>query len=55
VRLWDVATGRELAALRRDGLEAQVIAFSPDGRMLAAGGIAPAVWLWDVSRSANSW
>jgi WD40 repeat protein len=54
-RLWDVATGREHAALRREGLEAKVIAFSPDGLTLAAGGIEPVVWVWDVFRSAASW
>jgi WD40 repeat protein len=55
VRIWDVATGREHAALRREGLEAGVIAFSPDGLTLAAGGIEPAVWVWDVSPNTASW
>jgi hypothetical protein len=31
------------------------IAFSPDGRTLAAGGIEPFVVLWDVSGGATSW
>jgi WD40 repeat protein len=55
VRLWDVATGREHAAVRCDGLGAKVIAFSPDGLTLAAGRNEPAVWVWDVSRNAASW
>jgi WD40 repeat protein len=55
VRLWDVATGREHAALRRQKLEARVIAFSPDGGTQAAGGFEPAVWVWDVSPNTASW
>src|SRR5262249_46814001 len=38
VRLWDVATGRQLAELPHDG-EAYAAAFSPDGKTLATTGI----------------
>jgi len=34
MRLWDVATGQELAALRRS---AWSLAFSPDGQTLVSG------------------
>jgi hypothetical protein len=49
-----VATGREHAALRREGLDAKVITFSPNGCTLVAGGIEPAVWVWDVWRNATA-
>jgi predicted Ser/Thr protein kinase len=38
VRLWDVASGRELASLDLFELGVFELAFSPDGRWLAAGG-----------------
>jgi WD40 repeat protein len=49
VRLWDVATGRELPRLAglRGGLLAA--AFSPDSRLLAVGGKDSAVHLFDLA------
>jgi RNA polymerase sigma factor (sigma-70 family) len=38
VRLWDVATGKEKAAVRRRPVTIYSLAFSPDGRTLAWGG-----------------
>jgi RNA polymerase sigma factor (sigma-70 family) len=39
VRLWDVATGKERAAIEaQSGGQAHGVAFSPDGKHLAAGG-----------------
>ncbi len=51
VRLWDAATGRERATLRRKHGGALRLAFANDGTTLAAsdGG---RVHLWDVSRGA---
>jgi WD40 repeat protein len=49
VRLWDPATGNLLA--ERSDLPTYVtrLEWSPDGTHLAFGGLAPMVWLWDVS------
>jgi WD40 repeat protein len=49
VKLWDVASGKELATLKTGAADQTgSVAFSPDGRILAA----PAdetVYLWDVA------
>jgi WD40 repeat protein len=48
IRLWDPVAGKELAQLenRRDGL--LCLAFAPDGSLLAAGGRAGSLTVWDV-------
>jgi WD40 repeat protein len=43
VKLWDVATGREILTLRGLGSEVTKVEFSPDGTRLAASG----PWIWD--------
>jgi WD40 repeat protein len=48
-RLWDVATGRELAVLRGHVDEIQTLAFRPDGRYLATGSWDKTARLWDVA------
>jgi WD40 repeat protein len=49
VRLWEVATQRQLAELRHEG-SAYHMAFSPDGTTLATTGTEDRlVKLWDVS------
>ena len=40
VRLWDVATGRELVALRGHSGPVAALSFAPDGRTLASLGEA---------------
>ena len=61
VRLWDVAdlarpttVGRALKVPGAAGARGYVesVAFSPDGRTLAAGTSVKTVWLWNVSRPA---
>lgn len=56
LRLWEVATGKEVRQLRSE-LGSSALAFSPDGRILAAGGerqegasLKPSpIHLWEVS------
>ncbi len=50
VRLWDTATGAEVAVLRGLSGLAKQVAFSPDGSRLAAG--ADGVHLWDAATGA---
>jgi WD40 repeat protein/serine/threonine protein kinase len=54
VRLWDVASGREVASNllgHTAGIES--LAFAPDGRALASGSRDGSVILWDVSDPAR--
>jgi WD40 repeat protein len=53
IKLWDVATGLELATLSGPQATVRAIAFSPNGKMLASGamgeGDGMAIILWDVA------
>ena len=48
VKLWDVATEREILTLTGPALDTR-IAFSPDGRRIAAGSSMPTVMLWEAA------
>jgi WD40 repeat protein len=49
IKLWDPATGRELATLSGHMEEATDVAFSPDGRTLASIGVRNVIKLWHVA------
>ncbi|WP_170068045.1 WD40 repeat domain-containing serine/threonine protein kinase [Lentzea guizhouensis] len=56
IRLWDVATGKLVVKLHGPtgpgGASANAVAFSPDGRTIAAGGnrLSGSTMLWDVAK-----
>jgi WD40 repeat protein len=56
IKLWDVASGRNTATLKEEGLGAKdlpyewaTVAFSPDGKKFAAGGWFNRVKVWDLA------
>src|SRR5262249_38890698 len=49
IKVWDARTWQELSALEAGEGEIQSIAFSQDGRRLAAGGSEGTVRVWDVA------
>ncbi|UBU09322.1 NACHT and WD repeat domain-containing protein [Nonomuraea gerenzanensis] len=49
VRLWEVATQRQIGEPMSGETGVDVLAFSPDGRTLAGAAGDGAVWLWDVA------
>jgi uncharacterized caspase-like protein len=49
VLLWDVATGREIGALKGHGKGVTQVAFSRDGRLLASSSTDNTIRIWDVA------
>jgi WD40 repeat protein/serine/threonine protein kinase len=47
IRVWDPATGREVASLRGQGQSIRELAFSPDGRRLLAFSVDGTLKSWD--------
>ncbi len=45
IMVWELPTGRALVNLNA---EARALAFAPDGRLLAAGGVDPLITVWDL-------
>ncbi|MCP4550221.1 MAG: WD40 repeat domain-containing protein, partial [bacterium] len=53
VRLWDIATAAELRRFEGHSRGVEAVAFSPDGKTLAAGSYDYTVRLWDVATAAE--
>lgn len=48
IRLWEVATGKNIATFWGHTTDVQCFAFSQDGTLLASGGHDGAIYLWDL-------
>jgi WD40 repeat protein/uncharacterized caspase-like protein len=48
VQLWDVASGREIGALKGHGRGVTKVVFSRDGKLLASGSSDNTIRIWDV-------
>jgi WD40 repeat protein len=48
VRVWDVASGKQVLSLKGPRGSTSMLAFSPDGKSLAAGGYDIEIVLWDA-------
>jgi WD40 repeat protein len=53
IRLWDVSSGRELHTLTGHPWTINALAFSPDGKILASGGLDKTLKLWDTKRGVE--
>src|SRR5271166_650697 len=49
IKLWDLASGRELRTLSGQFRSVESIAFSPDGQTLASGSSDAGIKLWNVA------
>lgn len=49
IRLWEVATGENIATFWGHATDIQSLAFSPDGALLASGSYDGTILLWDMA------
>lgn len=50
IKLWDVATGKELASFEGHSAAVTALAFSPKEKKLATGSADGEIKTWDVSK-----
>jgi WD40 repeat protein len=50
IKIWNVATGKNIATLIGHTDEVTSVAFSPDGKTLASGSMDMTIKLWDVNK-----
>jgi WD40 repeat protein/serine/threonine protein kinase len=55
LKLWEVASGKELLTRRGHEGDIKTLAFSPDGRAIATGGDDGTIKLWDAKTGATVW
>jgi hypothetical protein len=53
VRLWDTATGKELASFGGFKVDVTALAFAPDGKSLGAGLRDGSILIWDVNKAVH--
>jgi WD40 repeat protein len=49
IRLWDVASGREVAGPEGPPVQIEGLAFGPDGREVVTADVEGTAWLWDAA------